>query len=273
VVPALHGISTVPPSDPEGAGPTVAVMPPAPAIAPAPPPPAAPRLADRRPMAAGARAMAPWLVGMGLYGLVVGVSAGRAGIPALAGWLTAPTVYSGGAQVATIDLLDHGAGPLVVVATTLAVNSRLIVYSAAMGGRWAATPRWWRALAAYLLVDPSFAVGSDGYARSDETGDAAAGHAHYLGAALALWVTWVGAVGVGTLAAGRLPDALALEFVIPLFLAAEVQRRPATRATRRAVVVAAAVAVAGAAFLPQLALLAAIVAATGTALATRETRR
>ena len=174
MVAALHGISTVPPSDRGGAGPTVAVMPPAPAIAPAPPPPAAPRLADRRAMAAGARAMSPWLVGMGLYGLVVGVSAGRA---------------------------------------------------------------------------------------------------HYLGAALALWVTWVGAVGVGTLAAGRLPDALALEFVIPLFLAAEVQRRPATRATRRAVVVAAAVAVAGAAVLPQLALLAAIVAAPATALATREAPR
>ena len=53
--------------------------------------------------------MAPWLVGFGLYGLVVGVAAGRAGVPALAGWLTAPVVYSGGAQVAAIDLLDAGA--------------------------------------------------------------------------------------------------------------------------------------------------------------------
>ena len=35
-------------------------------------------------------------------------------------------------------------------------------YSAAMAPHWRDTPRWWRALAAYLLVDPSLAVGIDG---------------------------------------------------------------------------------------------------------------
>jgi predicted branched-subunit amino acid permease len=74
------------------------------------------------------RAMAGWLPGMALYGLGVGVTAGQAGVPAFAGWLTAASIYSGGAHVATIELLDAGAAPL-VVATVVVINARLVVYS------------------------------------------------------------------------------------------------------------------------------------------------
>ena len=57
--------------------------------------------ADRRDVAAGARAMVPWLAGLVPFGLVIGVSAAQADIPALAGWLTGPLIYAGSAQVAT----------------------------------------------------------------------------------------------------------------------------------------------------------------------------
>jgi hypothetical protein len=39
---------------------------------------------------AGARAMVPWLAGIVAFGLVIGVSAAQADVPALAGWLTGP---------------------------------------------------------------------------------------------------------------------------------------------------------------------------------------
>ena len=48
------------------------------------------RLPLRPGYVAGARAMATWLPGMATYGLVVGVAAGKADVPALAGWLTGP---------------------------------------------------------------------------------------------------------------------------------------------------------------------------------------
>ena len=54
--------------------------------------------ADRRDIAAGARAMAPWLAGVVPFGLVIGVSAAQADIPTLAGWLTGPLIYAGSAQ-------------------------------------------------------------------------------------------------------------------------------------------------------------------------------
>jgi predicted branched-subunit amino acid permease len=206
---------------------------------------------------------------MATYGLVVGVAAGKADVPALAGWLTGPLVYSGGAQVAAVGLLDARAATLVVVATVLAINARLLVYSAAAGARWRGTPRWWRALACYLLVDPSFAVGADGYARAEATGgDAGAmaeAHDHYMGAAVVLCATWLTASGIGVLTADALPARLELAFVVPLFLLGETQRRITDRTGLRAVLVTVVVAAAGRAMPLHLGVLAAIVAGLAVA--------
>jgi predicted branched-subunit amino acid permease len=211
--------------------------------------------------AAGVRAMAGWLPGIALYGLVVGVTAGRADIPVLPAWLLGATVYSGGAQAAAVDLLGAGAAPLIVLVTVLAVNARLVVYSAALGTHWRTASARWRALAAYLLVDPSFAVGLDRYQRDgDGDGPPAAAHAHYLGGAAALWATWLCATAVGVVAAGRLPMGLGLEFVMPLFLLGEAQRRLTSPAARRACAVAVVVAVAGTQVPLHLGLLVAILA-------------
>jgi predicted branched-subunit amino acid permease len=190
-------------------------------------------------VAAGARAMLPWLTGIVPFGLVIGVSAARADIPASTGWLTAPLLFGGSAQIVVIDLLDARATPAVVVLSALAVNLRLVLYSATMAGHWRREPVGFQAVAAYLLVDPTLAVGVDGYEqRSDRT----EGHRHYLGGAAVLWVAWLAAVALGATLGAQLPDALHLELVVPLFLAGEV----ATRLTTRAAIHGAAVAMAGA---------------------------
>jgi predicted branched-subunit amino acid permease len=178
--------------------------------------------------------MVPWLVGVAPFGLVIGISTAQADIPLLAGWLTGPLVFAGSAQVATIQLLDGGAAPVVVIAAALAINLRLVLYSATMAPHWRGTPRWWQALAGYLLVDPSLAVGVDGY---DRARDRLHGHAHYLGGAALLWVTWLAAITVGATAGTALPAGLHLELVIPLFLIGEVVPRLDGASTRRAVAV------------------------------------
>ena len=111
--------------------------------------PASVHRSDRRHhLLAGARAMAPWLLGVAPFGLVIGVSAARADIPTLAGWLTGPLIFGGSAQVATIQLLDSGAAPAVAIVAGLAVNLRLVLYSATMARHWQGAPHWWQALAA-----------------------------------------------------------------------------------------------------------------------------
>ena len=194
--------------------------------------------ADRSDIAAGARAMVPWLAGIVPFGLVIGVSAAQADIPAMAGWLTGPLIYAGSSQVATIGMLDAGAAPVIVVASALIINIRLIFYSATMARYWRGTPWWWRLAAAYLIVDPSVAVGLDGYQRLSR--DRA--HAHYFGGAVLLWVCWLAAIGAGATVGAGLPAWLHLEFVMPLYLVGAVVPKVTSPAQRRAILAAATVA-------------------------------
>ena len=220
--------------------------------------------------AAGARAMVPWLAGVTPFGLVIGVSAAQADIPTLAGWLTGPAIYAGSSQVAAIEMLDAGTAPIVVVITALVINLRLILYSGAIAAHWRGTPRWWRAVAAYLLVDPSFAVGIDRYQRPGDGTDA---HRYYLGGAITLWIAWLLAIGAGATLGAQLPAALHLEFVIPLYLVGEIVPKLADRATRRAALTAAAVAVVAISAPLHLGVVLAIVAGLGAALTVREESR
>jgi predicted branched-subunit amino acid permease len=220
--------------------------------------------------AAGARAMVPWLAGVTPFGLVIGVSAAQADIPTLAGWLTGPAIYAGSSQVAAIEMLDAGTAPIVVVITALVINLRLILYSGAIAAHWRGTPRWWRAVAAYLLVDPSFAVGIDRYQRPGDSTDA---HRYYLGGAITLWIAWLLAIGAGATLGAQLPAALHLEFVIPLYLVGEIVPKLADRATRRAALTAAVVAVVAISAPLHLGVVFAIVAGLGAALTVTEGKR
>jgi predicted branched-subunit amino acid permease len=178
------------------------------------------------------RAMAPWLAGVAPFGLVIGVAAAKASIPTAAGWLTAPVIYGASAQIAAIQLLDAGATAVAVIVTVVVINLRLMLYSAAISRYWRGSPLWWRLLAAYLLVDPSFVVGTDRYATER---DRHRGHAHYLGGALLLWVGWLVAVAIGATAGARIPEALHLELLVPLYLLGEIVPRclpgPASQAS------------------------------------------
>lgn len=211
----------------------------------------------RRDVRAGARAMTPWLMGIAPLGLVIGVQAADSHLPTLAGWLTGPAIYAGSAQVTTIHMLTAGAVPIAVVATVLLINVRLFFYSVAIAPHWRGTPMWWRLVAGYLLVDPSFVVGMDRYG---QPGDRRPAHAHYLGAALLLWVTWLVAIATGAVAGARLPAWLHLDFLVPLYLIGQVVPRLRQSAPRRAAVIACAVAVLAAAAPMQLGIPAGILA-------------
>lgn len=227
-------------------------------------------VANRRDLVAGARSMAPWLVGIVPFGLVIGLSAAQADIPTLAGWLTGPLILAGSAQIAMIEMLDAGATPVVVVVAALVINLRLVFYSATMARYWRGTPWWWRLVAAYLLIDPSFAVAMDGYGRPI---DRRRGHAFYLGGAALMWVAWVGAITVGATLGAGLPAWLHLEFVIPLFLLGEAVAKLRDPALRRAIFAAAVVAVLAFAAPLHLGIVLAIVAGIAAGLTTNPRRQ
>jgi predicted branched-subunit amino acid permease len=175
--------------------------------------PVAQRDPARSAVAAGALAMLPLVIGYAPFALVIGATIAEHG-DELAGWSGSWLVYGGSAQLATIRSLD--AGVLVAVATGLLVNARLLVYSASLGRRWRHQPRWFRLLAAALIIDPTWAAAE----RYDHAGatDRDQRH-HFLAAGIVLGVGWSAAMAAGILVGGRL-DGLDLEIVVPLFLVA-----------------------------------------------------
>lgn len=203
--------------------------------------PATGRVADpsasREALLAGARAMLPWLVAIVPYGLVIGVTVGASAIAPSVGLATGPAIFSGSAQLAAIKLIEEGATPLVAVAAILAINVRLAFYSGGMAARWRGTTRRFRVLASYLLVDPSYAVGTEAYNRPSPNRPM-----HYLGGALVLWVAWQAAMVVGFVAGAGMPAGLNLQYAVPLFLVAEVVKKADRAATVAAAVVGGVVA-------------------------------
>ena len=176
---------------------------------------------------------------MAPFGLVIGVSAAQAHIPTLAGWLTGPADLRRQRPDRHDPDARRGAAPLAVIVTALVINLRLILYSAAMATYWRGTPLWWRLLAGYLLIDPSFVGGNRPY---EQVPDRRRGHAHYLGGAVVLWVGWLVAIAVGATAGGQRAGWLHLEFLIPLYLIGEIVPKLRQPGPRRATFVASAVA-------------------------------
>ena len=196
--------------------------------------------ADRRAFLDGVRAMLPLLLGVAPFGLVIGVTVAELGVPHLAGWSLGWLVYAGSAQLAAVGLLASSASAAVVVASVAVINLRIGLYSAAMAPHWRGTSTLWRLVASYLLIDPSFAVGTRSYDGSRPQRQA---HLHYLGGALVLWVGWLTVLGIGITAGAALPSQLRLDSIGPLYLVALVVMQVRAAAARAAVTVAVGVAV------------------------------
>lgn len=197
-----------------------------------------PRSSTRASAVAGARAMLPLLAGVAPFGFVVGATVAASSLDPWVGWSTAWTIFGGTAQLSAVTLLDAGAPLAVLVLTVLVVNLRLVVYAAALAPDWRGAPRWWKALACYLLVDPSYAVAARHAATRPDPSDQ---RAHYLGAGVTLWVGWLLACAAGLAMGDRITTLVPAGLVSELMLVALVA--PALRGRRAGVAVAALAAV------------------------------
>ena len=171
--------------------------------------------APRSEFIAGARATLPLLAGDLPFGLIYGVQGAAAHVPALVIVAMSSVIFAGSAQLIAVTQL--GAVPPVpspvMVLTTLVVNLRHILYSASMGPRWRHLSRGWKWLLAYLLTDEAYAVGNGRYLRAD---DSPHKHWYYLGAGLALWVSWQLVTLLGVLVGGQIPGRWDLDFSVAL---------------------------------------------------------
>ena len=164
----------------------------------------------------GIRDVAPLLLGVGPFGLVAGVAAINAGLTLEQALGMSVIVFAGASQLAALELIGRDAPLSVVVATAVVINFRMLMYSASIAPYFRSLRARSRSLAAYLLTDQAYALSVSTY-RSEDAIDRLA---YYLGAAATLWVVWQVATVAGALLQAGVPDALGLEFAVPLvFLA------------------------------------------------------
>jgi hypothetical protein len=107
---------------------------------------------------AGCRDEAPLLLGVALVGMIYGIAALAADVPAWLAQLASAIVFAGAAQLVIAHMLTAGAGFIPIALTSGLLNLRHVLYSASMAAYARLLPRRWRLLLAYVLTDEAYAV-------------------------------------------------------------------------------------------------------------------
>lgn len=177
--------------------------------------------------------MLPLLAGYVPFALVIGSAAAEHGAP-LAGWAGSWLIFGGSAHLAAIRTLAQD-GPAAAIVTALLINARLLVYSASLARRWTGQPRWFRFVAAGLIIDPTWAAAERFAAQSPSPAEQ---RRFFLASGLTLGAGWSVAIAAGAVLGARL-DWLHLRIAVPLCLLALIGGGLRDATTRPAIAVAA----------------------------------
>lgn len=168
----------------------------------------------RSDIAAGARAIAPILLGIIPFSIITGIAAINAGIPPLEAIGMSLIIYAGAAQLAAIELVGRTAPITVIVLTAVIINLRYIMYSASLAPhfqRFSMPTKW---LGAYVLTEQAYAVFIAEFQAS--TPSERSRKWFYLGAAISSWVVWQVGTIIGVVLGGTVPAGLSFGFAVPL---------------------------------------------------------
>lgn len=167
----------------------------------------------------GAKAGAPFLLVIGPFALLFGVVGTEAGLNLAQVMGFTVLVIAGASQFTAVQLMADNAPTLIVLATALAVNLRMAMYSASIAPWIGAAPLRARLLAAYGLIDQSYAVSLAEYEGRPDM-PVANRVAFLIGSFMSLAPVWYLMTLVGALVGTRIPPEFALDFAVPItFLA------------------------------------------------------
>jgi 4-azaleucine resistance transporter AzlC len=151
----------------------------------------------------GTRDSIPMIVGILPFGLIYGALASVAGLSLWQALGMSLLVYAGSAQFIAISLLSLGTGAAVILLTTLVVNLRHVLYSAALQPYVGPLRQRWRLPLAFGLTDETFAVVQRRYLARGMEGH---GQWYHAGVGLALYLSWVGSSLAGILFGQSVPN-------------------------------------------------------------------
>jgi len=167
----------------------------------------------------GVRDGLPFLLVIVPFGLLFGVVATEAGLSVLETLTFSIVVIAGAAQFTAVQLLTENAPTAIILASSLAVNLRMAMYSASLTPHLGAAPLWQRALAAYFTVDQSYACSIMAFEKNP-TWTTPQKVAYFFGVVTPICPLWYIATLAGALLGSAIPPAFALDFAVPItFLA------------------------------------------------------
>ncbi|MEM6897143.1 MAG: AzlC family ABC transporter permease, partial [Pseudomonadota bacterium] len=124
----------------------------------------------------GVRHGAPFIFLLVPFGTLFGVVGAEAGLSILEVMSFSIVVIAGAAQFTAVAMMQDAVPTVIVLITSLAVNLRMAMYSAALTPHLGAAPMWKRAILAYFMVDQAFALASvtyeqrSGWSLAEKTG-------------------------------------------------------------------------------------------------------
>ncbi|MCE9665278.1 AzlC family ABC transporter permease [Halomonas sp. M5N1S17] len=146
----------------------------------------------------GMREAIPLLGGYVPVAISFGLIATQAGFSAWEAVLISTLIYAGASQFLFVGMVAAGAPLWLVVAMTLLINVRHVVYAPNLAP-WLTSSRWWPWLM-HGLTDQVFAVA---HARLPQL-PASQRLGWFTGAALLAWLSWIGGTALGAVAGGEL---------------------------------------------------------------------
>ncbi|KJZ18042.1 AzlC family ABC transporter permease [Loktanella sp. S4079] len=170
---------------------------------------------------AGVRDGLPFLIMAAPFALLFGVVAMDAGLSVGQAMGFSVLVIAGASQFAAIQMITENAGIAFVLLAALAVNLRMAMYSASLVPYLGNAPLWQRAAVSYLNFDQTYITSVSRYESRPEM-TVAERVAYFFGVATPITPTWIGMTLVGIMAGTAIPEAWALDFIMPIMFLAMV---------------------------------------------------
>lgn len=157
----------------------------------------------------GCRDILPIVVATIPFGLVYGAIASHEGLSLETSVAFSAFTFAGASQFAALEFWAHPLPFLTIFLSVMAVNLRLLLYSAALGRKIAHWPPLVRYPLLAFLSDPIYAL-------AELNGGARLTAAYYLGLALPLYVNWVATTAAGYVFGNLIsqPEKVGLDFVV-----------------------------------------------------------
>jgi predicted branched-subunit amino acid permease len=171
--------------------------------------------------------MTPMVVGIVPFGLALGAVMASSDLDPWTAFASAPLILAGAAQLTTLQMLEAGSNPVVVVASALLINLRILLYSASLAPWFSGVRLRLRLLLATSVIDQTHFVAVPRFEQGDL--DRRDRVAYYAGASVWLVSAWLGSQTFAMALGAELPDAARLDMAAPLALVGLLAKSVATR--------------------------------------------